>query len=230
MAKPKRHFTPAFFRFLNDLSKNNNRDWFQANKERYEADLREPALQFIRDFAPYLEKISPFFVADDRKSGGSLFRIYRDIRFSKDKSPYKTYTGLHFRHERGKDAHCPGFYLHLQPKQVFAGLGIWHPDGETLGKIRESIDDDPAAWKKAVGRKKFRDHFELAGDSLKRAPKGYDPDHPQIEDLKRKDFIAVKQLTQKDVASAGFIDRFAGLCRDGSSLVEFLTGSIGVRY
>ena len=97
--------TSKAFKFLTDLSENNNRDWFNANKDRFEDDLREPALQFIRDFAPYLADISPYFRADPRRSGGSMFRIYRDVRFSKDKSPYKTYTGLQFRHERGKDAH-----------------------------------------------------------------------------------------------------------------------------
>ena len=230
MSKKKRHFTPAAFRFLKELAANNNRDWFQASKDRYEAELREPALEFIRDFAPRLADISPHFRADDRKAGGSLFRIHRDIRFSKDKSPYKTYTGIQFRHERGKDAHCPGFYLHLQPRQLFVALGIWHPGGETLAMIRDAIDHDPKGWKKAVGNKRFRGNYYLAGDSLKRAPKGFDPDHPLIEDLRRKDFIGVKPVTQKDVTSAGFVDEFAQLCRDGSSLVEFLCGAVEVPY
>ena len=230
MSEKKRRFTPATFRFLKDLAANNNRDWFQANKDRYEEKLREPALRFIRDFAPRLADISPHFRADDRKSGGSLFRIHRDIRFSKDKSPYKSYTGIQFRHERGKDAHCPGFYLHIQPREVFVGLGIWHPDGDTLGLIRDAIDADPGAWKRAVGSKKFRDNYELGGDSLKRAPKGFDPDHPLIEDLKRKDFIGAKKISQKDVTSAGFVDEFAKLCRAGSSFVEFLCRAVEVAY
>ena len=95
-------FGPELFAFLAELELNNNREWFGANRHRYEEHLLEPALAFIEDFAPRLQKISPHFRADARPSGGSLFRIYRDTRFSKDKSPYKTHVGLHFRHERAK--------------------------------------------------------------------------------------------------------------------------------
>jgi uncharacterized protein (TIGR02453 family) len=218
------------FKFLRDLAANNNREWFQANKHRYEDELREPALQFVRDFAPHLADISPYFRADPRRSGGSMFRIYRDVRFSKDKRPYKTYTGLQFRHEQGKDAHCPGFYLHLEPREIFMGVGIWHPDGETLRAIRAAIDEHPERWKKITRARRFTDTFELAGDSLKRAPQGYDTDHPLIEDLRRKDFIAVTRLTQKQVTSPGFVEDFAKLCKKGSSLVEFLCDAIGVPF
>lgn len=221
---------PEAFEFLRDLADNNNREWFQENKRRFEDELREPALQFVRDFSPYLAEISPFFRADSRKSGGSMFRIYRDIRFSKDKSPYKTYTGLQFRHERGKDAHCPGFYLHLQPRECFMGLGIWHPDGETLRAIRAAIDADRQRWKKVSRGQRFSDTFELAGDTLKRAPQGYDLDHPLIGDLKRKDFIGVTKLTQKEVTSASFVQDFAKLCGKGAPLVHFLCDAIDVPF
>ncbi len=230
MSKKTRHFTPALFAFLRDLADNNNRDWFQANKERYERDVREPALQFIRDFAPHLQKISPFFRADDRKSGGSLFRIYRDVRFSKDKSPYKTHTGIHFRHVDAKDAHAPGFYLHLQPRQVFVGVGSWHPDGDAVRMIREGIVKDPAGWKRAVGRKGFTNYYELGGELLKRPPRGFDPDHPLVEDLKRKDFIGSVELTQKAVTSPGFLEEYAKLCKAGSPLVNFICRAVGVGY
>jgi uncharacterized protein (TIGR02453 family) len=230
MSETTRHFTPATFAFLRDLAENNNRDWFQANKERYERQVREPALQFIRDFAPYLQKISPFFRADDRKSGGSMFRIHRDVRFSKDKSPYKTHTGIHFRHVDAKDAHAPGFYLHLQPRQVFMGIGSWHPDGDAARMIREGIVKDAPGWKKAVTRKGFTSHYELGGDSLKRPPRGFDPDHALVEDLKRKDFMGVSDLTQKAVTSPGFLQEYAKLCKAGAPLVEFICRSVGVSY
>ena len=99
------YITPELFLFFRELKQNNTREWFQANKSRYEADVREPLLAFITDFGVRLPEISPHYVADARKSGGSMFRIYRDVRFSKDKSPYKTAAGLQFRHESGKDAH-----------------------------------------------------------------------------------------------------------------------------
>jgi len=223
----ERSFTPALFRFLRDLQANNTREWFGANRDRYEAEVRGPALDFVVDVAPRLERISRHFVADPQPSGGSLFRIHRDTRFSKDKSPYKTYTGMQFRHELGKDAHAPGFYLHLEPEAVFVGSGIWHPDAPTLARIREAIADDAKAWR--VG-KRVGGGFELAGDSLKRAPAGYDLDHPLIEDLRRKDFICVATLSEKDVCAPGFVDEFARMCRATSPLVRFLCAAFDAPY
>ncbi len=229
-AAPKRHFTPALFQFMRDLGTNNNRDWFAANKERYLADLRDPALEFVVDFGSRLVKISPSFLADPRPNGGALFRIYRDIRFSKDKRPYKDHTGLHFRHQAGKSAHTPGFYLHLQPGNCFVGVGLWRPDNPTLKLIRDALVKDPGLWKKAVGGKKFREAFQVSGQSLKRPPKGYDADHPLIEILKMKDFTAFASLTQKQVTAPGFVDEFAGLCKTGGSLVKFVCEAIGQPY
>jgi uncharacterized protein (TIGR02453 family) len=222
----QRSFRPDLFRFLSDLKANNDREWFAANKDRYEEHVRGAALDFVADFAPRLEKISTHFVADPRPSGGSLFRIHRDTRFSKDKSPYKPYVGIRFSHERAKDAHAPGFYLHLQPGSVFVGAGIWHPDSPTLGKIREAIVDDPQAWRKATVGKSWR----LAGESLKRAPAGFDPEHPLIEDLKRKSFVAAVGLTQKDACAPGFIDRFGATCKETSPLVRFVCKALDLPY
>jgi uncharacterized protein (TIGR02453 family) len=219
-----RSFGPELFRFLKELKANNDRTWFGENRDRYERVLREPALAFVGDFAPHLHDISPHFVADPRPSGGSLFRIHRDTRFSKDKSPYKPYVGIRFSHERAKDAHAPGFYLHLQPGSVWAAAGIWHPDAPTLAQIREAIAADPKAWQRATRK------LRLGGESLKRAPAGFDPDHPQIEDLKRKDFIAAVELTQRDACSAGFLERFAGTCREGSQLVRFVCEALALPY
>jgi uncharacterized protein (TIGR02453 family) len=223
----QRSFGPEIFRFLRELKANNTREWFAANRDRYEAEVRGPALDFVVEFAPHLEQVSPHFVADPRPSGGSLFRIHRDIRFSKDKSPYKTFTGLQFRHELGRDAHAPGFYLHLEPNGVFVGAGIWHPDAVTLGRIREAIADDSSAWRAG---KRVGGRFELAGDSLKRAPAGYDSEHPLIEDLKRKDFICVTTLSQKEVCAAGFVDEFARLCNETVPLVRFLCAAVDAPF
>ncbi|MBU8871757.1 MAG: DUF2461 domain-containing protein [Gemmatimonadales bacterium] len=226
----QRHFTPALFRFLRELAAENTRDWFNANKDRYIRDLKEPSLNFIVDFGLPLQKISPHFRADPRPVGGSLFRIYRDVRFSKDKSPYKTHAGLHFRHEAGKTAYTPGFYLHLEPGQSFVGVGIWRPDNPTLKMIRDAIVADPAAWKKAIGGKTFTRRYRVTGDSLKRPPKGYDPDHPLIEILKLKDFTALAPITQKEITAAGFIDEFADLCQAGGPLVRFICRALGQAY
>ena len=188
------------------------------------------SLGYIIDaFAEPLYKISPHFRADPRKQGGSLFRIYRDVRFSKDKTPYKTQAGVHFRHERAKDAHAPGFYLHLDPKEVFMGVGIWRPDKETLLKIRAAILDKPAAWKKSTGAA-FRRQFTLGGESYKRPPVGVERDHPLFQDLMRKDFIAVTDLSQADVRATDFPKKYAAICKTGAPLTKFLAESLGLEF
>ena len=221
-----KYFSTATFGFLKDLKKNNDRAWFAENKSRYEDVLKDPALRLIEDFGPELAKISTHFLATPR----SLFRIYRDVRFSKDKSPYKTATGIHFRHEQSKDAHAPGFYLHIQPGEVFAGVGIWRPQADALRMIRERIAEDPKGWKRASAAKAFTDTFELAGDRLKRPPKGFDPDHPAIEELKRKDYIGVTQLRQSFVTSKTLPKDLAKTFKAGTPLMRFLCEALGVPF
>jgi len=131
-----RYFSKATFSFLGELSRNNNREWFHDNKQRYEEAVRGPALAFIEDIAPELQLIAPRFLAVPKKVGGSLMRVHRDIRFGKDKTPYKTNIGIQFRHEAGKDVHAPGYYLHIAPQECFFGAGIWRPDSTALGQIR----------------------------------------------------------------------------------------------
>lgn len=225
-----RHFTPGTFQFIRDLRANNDREWFKANKARYEAEVKAPALRFVVDFGARLHQISPHFLSDPRPSGGSLFRIYRDIRFSKNKDPYKDHVGLYFRHEAGNDAHTPGFYLHLEPQKSFVGLGLWRPDNPTLKMIRDALVADPSLWDKAVGQKRFQEHFQVTGASLKRPPKGFDPQHPLIDVLKMKDFTAMASLTQKQITIPGFVDEFADYCQRGSSLVAFVCQAIGQKF
>jgi uncharacterized protein (TIGR02453 family) len=223
-------FRPASFAYLRDLARNNDRAWFEANRGRYEKHLLHPAQQFITDFGPRLRRISRHFNADPRPGKGTLFRIYRDIRFSKDKSPYKTWIGIQFRHRKAKDAHAPGFYLHLEPGHVMAGAGIWHPDTATANAIRDAIVENAAGWRRVSRGKRFREHFELGGDSLKRPPRGYDPEHPLIDDLKRKDFFGLANLTQKDATAPDFLDRYERLCRTAGPLVRFLCKAVGAEY
>ena len=218
------------FEFLEDLAENNDREWFKENKDRYLADVQEPALDFVRAFGTRLEKISPHFTADARVVGGSLFRIHRDTRFSKDKTPYKTNTGMQFRHQAAKDAHAPGFYLHLQPGECFAGVGLWRPETAVAYRIRSAIDERQIEWKRAAHGKAFTTVWELTGDSLKRPPTGYDADHPLIEDLKRKDFIASCRLTESEITNPGFLDDFAGRCKKASPFMGFLCEAVGVPF
>ncbi|MDH3606965.1 MAG: DUF2461 domain-containing protein [Acidimicrobiia bacterium] len=226
----QRYFTKATYDFLTDLKENNNRNWFKANKDRYDAVIKEPALDFIEDFAKPLAKISKHFVADPSLQGGSLFRIYRDTRFGKDKTPYKTNTGLHFRHFMAKDAHAPGFYLHIQPGENFMGMGLWRPETKVAYQIREHIDENQSEWKKATRSKRLTDVFSLQGDSLTRPPRGYDEDHPYIDDLKRKDFMAGTNLTQKSIISKDFPEMFADYCNRGVPYMRFLCKAVGVPF
>jgi len=223
-------FGPELFSFLEDLRANNNREWFAANKHRYENHLLEPALAFIDAFAPRLAKISPHFRADARPSGGSLFRIYRDTRFAKDKSPYKTNLGIHFRHERAKDAHAPGYYLHIGPGEAFAGGGLWHPSTDAATRIREAIVADPQRWKQATRSGAFAKRMELGGDSLKRVPSWADAEHELADDLKRKDFFGSARLSGSDVVAPGFVDEYARICRAAAPLMQFLCDAVDVPY
>jgi uncharacterized protein (TIGR02453 family) len=225
-----RYFTPKLFGFLRDLARNNNREWFKEHQDEYERYVREPALDFINDFAGPLEGISPHFVADSRKVGGSLFRIQRDTRFSSDKTPYKENTGVQFRHVLARDVHAPGFYLNLQPGECYMGVGIWRPETKAAYAIREHIDQDQAGWKKASRSKRFTDIFTVTGESLTRPPRGYADDHPLIEDLKRKDFIASTRLTQTQVTSNEFIDLFTDNCKRAAPFMEFLCEAVEVPF
>lgn len=224
------HFRPALFRFLRDLKADNDRTWFQANQERYVREVKGPALRFITDFGPHLGRISPHFRADPRPSGGSLFRIHRDIRFSKDPSPYKTHVGLHFRHEAGRTAYTPGFYLHLVPGGCFVGVGLWHPDAPTLKLIRDLVATQPDRWLRVVQDHRFQERFTVEGDRLQRPPRGYPADHPLAEVLKLKDFTALSPLRQGQVTAEGFLDEFSGLCAAGAPLVRFICEALDQPY
>ena len=225
-----RYFSPKFFEFFEELQRNNNRDWFLKHKSRYENEVREPMLAFIAAFAPQLKKISACYVADPRPSGGSMMRIYRNLRFSRDKTPYKTNAASAFGHRDAGHFEAPSFYLSLSAADGFAGVGIWHPQPEVAGKIRGAIVARAQSWKKAIDDGKFRTRFELGGDKLTRPPRGYDPAHPLIEDLKRKDFIGATQFTRKQVCSDQFLNQFTGACVAAAPFMKFLTEALGHKW
>ena len=201
-----KYFTNGTFKFLKELENNNNRVWFNDNKQRYEDLVRTPALKFITDIGEVLPSLSPRFHARPKKVGGSLMRVYRDLRYAKDKTPYKINIGINFRHESAKDVHAPGYFLQIANNQCFIGLGIWRPEGSTLKKIRSCLDENPRAWLAAKNDKQFSKSFHLGGNSLIKYPRGYDKEHPLIEDLKRKDFIAIQDLKKKIITSPNLLE------------------------
>ena len=219
-------FSPATLKFLGELQGNNDRDWFNANKERYESDVREPALEFIRQMGPHIKSISAHYEAIDKKVGGSLMRVYRDTRFSADKTPYKTNIGIQFRHKAGKDVHAPGFYMHVGLDGCFLAVGSWKPESESLAAMRKRIVDKPDEWEKARDDKGFTRHFEIRGESLKRIPRGFSEDDPHLEDLKRKDHIAVAELDIDDVIGPKFVDLCADRFAAARPYIQFLTKAV----
>ena len=233
-------FSPELFRFFRDLRENNRKEWFEANRERYEAHVLEPAKAFVLAFRGRLRAISPHFQAEPRVRGGSLFRIHTNRRFNPDRPPYKTHAGIQFRHRSGGDVHAPGFYLHLEPTGApgtytddggcFVGMGTWRPDRDALTAIRDAIVDDPEAWLAVTRDPDFEAALELGGDSLKLGPVGYDRGHPLIDDIKRTDFIASAPISEDDVVADGFVDRFTDTCRAGAPFVAWLCNAVGVEF
>lgn len=225
-----RYFTKQTFAFLSALEKNNEREWFTAHQQDYEDFVRSPALDFISDMSDEMPAISRHFLAQPKKVGGSLMRVYRDTRFSKDKTPYKTNIGIQFRHEVGKDIHAPGYYLHIAPGECFVGIGLWHPDADALFKIREAIAQNSDAWRAARDDTAFRKHFTLEGDSLVNAPRGFAKNHPLVSDLKRKDFISLAPLSEANATSKNLRAQVVERFREGAPFMRFLCKSLELRF
>jgi uncharacterized protein (TIGR02453 family) len=217
-----RYFDDETFAFLRELEKHNDRQWFAKNKGRYEESVKEPLLQFISDAGPELRKISPRLVADPRPTGGSMFRIYRDVRFSRDKSPYKPYAAAHFPLGAGMGG--PGFYLHIEPGASILAGGMWRPEPEAVQRIRERISARPKEWAKARG------NLDEDGAALKRPPRGFSPDDPAIEDIRRRSFTASVRMTDEQVRRADFMKTFVRGCERLAPLVAFLAAAVGTPW
>ncbi|MES2962716.1 MAG: DUF2461 domain-containing protein [Bdellovibrionota bacterium] len=184
---PKEGFT-----FLRRLKKNNEREWFQPRKADYDRLLKEPVLALIEDLGREMRSVAPEF----RFTAKSLLRIYRDTRFAKDKTPYKTHVAATFDMAGyPKSVSSPGFYLHIEPGEIYVGGGLYMPDSRQLKRLRYAIEQKTESFVAIVERPSFKKFFgPLQGETLKRAPVGYSPEHPQIEYLKRKGFFVGKSF------------------------------------
>lgn len=226
----KSYFTRDGFKFLTELKNHNTKDWFEANRERYEDGLKRPGCQLIEDLSPELAKVSKHIRVDTRANGGSLSRINRDTRFSKDKSPYKTGLFFHFYHESGSAEGCPAYFIHVEPGATGIGCGIWRPAPQALQKIREAIAGDPGGWEKAKGKAAIGSACKMHGESLKNVPRGFDATHPLAEDLKRKDFGLSQQMSDAellgDTLVAGLGKRFKAM----APFLGFLCEAVGVEF
>jgi len=222
-------FTPALFTFLEELRLHNDRDWFERNRERYVRDVRDPMLRFVAGAAPILRRLAPRLVADPRPVGGSMFRIHRDTRFSKDKTPYKTNAAASFRHAAGRDVHGPGLYVSLAPGEVEVGGGVWHPEADPLRLIRKAIAERPAAWKRALSAPGL-DRLDWWGESLARTPKGFPEDHPLDAWLRRKDFAAGIEIGEEDALAPDFLDRCAEAWRPLGPAMRIMAAAVGLPW
>lgn len=223
------HFEKKTISFLKELGANNNREWFKANKARYEEDVLDVALNFIQTMQDPLAEFAPHFTAVPTRIGGSLMRVYRDTRFSNNKLPYKTNIGIQFRHERAKDVHSPGYYVHIAPDEVFLGVGMWRPDADPLKQIRDRIAARPEEWQRAISTPAFKRQFSLGGESLQRPPRGFDKDHSCIDDIKRKSFIAVRSMAVEDSLATQFQRSVETSFKQAKPYMEFLCAAVGVK-
>jgi uncharacterized protein (TIGR02453 family) len=211
-------------KFLKDIAKNNNREWFEKNKPKYIVaktafeDFLEAFHKELLKFDESLAGINP------RKQG---FRIYRDVRFSKDKRPYKINMGAGFS-EHGKMEQEPGYYMHIEPGKSFVAAGIYMPDSANLAKIRQEIDYNAASFLKILNNKNFKKYFSSLDDfdKVKTAPKGYPKDHPHIDLLKNKSFIVSYAFTDKQVKDKNFVKQVAQVCKTAKSMNDFIKEAI----
>jgi uncharacterized protein (TIGR02453 family) len=226
----QRYVTKAALDFLQDLDLHNERAWFKQHQSDYESLLREPLRQFIDDVEPAIHRrVSKHIVCDSRKVGGSLFRIQRDTRFAHDKAPYKTNSGVAFRHEAGKEVTAPTLYFNVEPGNCFFGVGVYRPPGDALRRMRQAMVDDPSRWTKArdtVVARKWDHH----GDQLKRAPQGFDADHPLIDDLRRTSHAFTHGVTEREVTSTKLLDLFVERCAETLPVLRWQAKAIGVPF
>jgi len=230
-----RGFRPAALTFLRSLKRNNTREWFQAHKEDYEREVRAPLVALVEEIDVRLAELAPEIVGDPKRS---LFRIHRDVRFSSDKSPYKTNAACWFYHGdagRGVGSTTPhggaGFYFHLEPGGSMLGAGIWMPPRPTLTRLREQIDEGHASLRRILHAPTLAKRFGTLDESamLTRMPRGFADDHPAADLLRHQSFTVGRELTDAELFSPKLADLVA---RDYARLVPFVrwfNGALGLR-
>jgi uncharacterized protein (TIGR02453 family) len=224
-------FSPRTIAFLKALERNNSRDWFHTHHRRFQEEVQEPVLEFIRAVQPELLRISSHFLADDRKIGGSMLRLQRDMRFTSDPTPYFTHVLVIFRHEVGRGFDAPAFHVRIDAGAIEIGAGFWRPRASNLERLRARILERPAEWKRIRNAKRLRETFGgLSGAMLKRLPKGLPEDHPLAEDLRRKDWRLARSLEPAALADPGFAREAVSTFRAAAPLVRFLCQALRLPF
>lgn len=222
---PFEGFSKEFIKFLKQLKRNNNREWFEKNKEEFERNVKTPMLSFIAALQPHFTQFASEFDLNPKRS---IFRIYRDIRFSSDKTPYKTHIAAHFV-LRGmpKGFIGSGYYIQIEPGEFFVGGGIYLPNNNQLKKIRNAIAVQGKEFISIIENRKFKKRFSPFGWSkLQRVPKGYDESHPMADWLKYKQFFVGVSLSESKCYSKSLVNEVADICDEASPLVRFLNNSL----
>lgn len=211
--------------FFKKLKRNNHREWFEKHKQEYEEHVKLPMQCLVASLQPHFARFAPEYELNPKRA---IFRIYRDVRFSKDKTPYKTHVAAHFV-LRGKPKGLlgSGYYLAIEPGESFVGAGIYMPDGEQLKRIRKAIAGQASKFLGVINDKKFKKRFgTIEGDKLKRIPQGYEENHPMAEWLKLKQFfVGVSWPDTKSLRST-FVEDLVAVCEDATPLVRFLNKAI----
>jgi uncharacterized protein (TIGR02453 family) len=227
-------FRPAARTFLRGLRRNNDREWFLANRERYEAEVRGPMAALVEELDVRLAELAPEIVGNPKRS---MFRIHRDVRFSNDKSPYKTNAACWFYHMDagrgvgGEAAHGgAGFYFDIDPDESWVGGGTWMPPRPTLARLRERIDEEHESLVEILGAPALKPFGGLSREAmLTRMPRGYDADHPAAELLRHQSFTMGRQVRDADLYSARLADVVAREFARLVPLVRWLNGALGLR-
>jgi uncharacterized protein (TIGR02453 family) len=225
------YFTEASFKFLRGLARHNDRAWFLDHKADYDAHVRQPFQHLLTDLQPVLAGVSTHFRSEPKPVGGSLFRIQRDTRFATDKTPYKPWQGARLFHERGRQVEAPSFYIHLQPGNCFVGAGLWHPQSATQRIVRQFIFDNPGSWKAAAHAPAFRRRFDLDEDEkLVRPPRGFPPEFEFIEDLKHKNFVALRVIDDATILGPKLRQSLATDLAGLAPFVDYLCAALDLEF
>jgi uncharacterized protein (TIGR02453 family) len=225
------YFSDRSFRFLRSLARNNEREWFHAHKADYDTHVRQPFLALITDLQPALRDVSEHYRADPKTVGGSLFRIHRDTRFSNNKAPYKNWQGARLFHARSKEVEAPSFYIHLQPGNCFIGAGLWHPEPDTLRRIRHFIVDNPGSWAAAAHGTAFRKRFDLDDDEmLVRPPRGFPADFVHLDDLRRKNHVALRAIDDATMTGPRLLATLAKDLQGLGPYMDYLCAALDLEF
>ncbi len=223
MFPPFEGFPKEGIRFLRQLKKNNNRAWFNEHKSEYEDFVKLPMQSLVAALQPHVANFAPEIDVHPKRS---LFRIYRDTRFSKDKTPYKTHVAAVF-HLRGHWQNSGGYYVHIELGAVYVGGGIYMPDSDQLRKIRRAIVDPKAKFRSIVESKMFKKQFGgIEGEKLQRVPQGFEADHPMAGWLKHKQFYTGVEWNEKECYSVNFVSKVVNVYKDLHPLIRFLNEAL----